>query len=210
MIPMRVLRFVEEIVPFVFYFVRSRRQRRRSESGEILSEKKFTNYIALSKDKLEERLEEEHQRASTIDEKTSKLTLSFSIALTFVGAAMVFLKNTVSPVVMQTVLPNLVNFLIFLGLFYSIVAGLVALGALRTERLYGYGTSLLLRQDKPMNEILAKSLACQEVINLVRHTRNEAAFQSLRNGLWIFVAVIVIFMGIFVWRFLSAFSLSIC
>ena len=206
---MRVPRFIEEIFPFVSHLVYSRRQRRRSESREILSEEEFTNYVDLSEDKLEKRLEEEHQRASTMDEKTSKLTLSFSIVLTFVGAAMIFLKNTVSPVVMQTDLPNLVNFLIFLGLFYSIVAGLVALGALRTAPRHGYGTQFLLEQDKPMNEKLAESLARQEVINLVRHTRNEAAFQCLRNGLLLFIVVIVMFTGIFVWRFLSAFSLRI-
>lgn len=204
---MRIPRFLEEIFPFVSYLVYSRRQRRRSESREILSEREFKNYIDLSKDKLEERLEEEHQRASTIDEKTSKLTLSFSIALTFVGAAMVFLKNTVSPVVLQTDLPDLVNFLIFLGLFYSIVAGLVALGALRTEQLYGYGTPLLLEQDTHRRKKLTESLARQEVINLVRHLRNEAAFQCLRNGLLLFIVVIMMFTGTFVYRFLSAFSL---
>ena len=206
---MRILRLAEEIFPFALYYLRSRRQRRRSKSEEILSEKEFTNYVDLSEDKLKERLKEEHQRASTIDEKTSKLTISFSIALTFVGAAIVFLKNTVSPVAMQTDLSVLVNFLIFLGLFYSIVAGLVALGALRTAPRHGYGTQFLLEQDRSMNEILAESLARQEVINRVPQLRNEAAFQSLRNGLCIFVVIILMFMGIFVCRLLSIFSLRI-
>ena len=203
---MRIPRFIEEIVPFALYYLRSRRQRRRSESEEILREREFTNYVALSEDKLKERLKEEHQRASVMDEKTSKLTLSFSIALTFVGAAMIFLKNYVSAVVMQTDLSVLVNFLIFLGLFYSIVAGLLALGALRTAPRYGYGTQLLLEQDRPMNEILADSLARQEIVNIVRHLRNEAAFQSLRNGLLLFIVVIVTFTGVFVFRLLSALS----
>ena len=174
-----------------------------------MSEREFTNYVDLSEDKLEERLKEEHQRASTMDEKTSKLTFSFSIALTFVGAAIVFLKNTVSPVVMQAGLSVLINSLIFLGLFYSTMAGLVALGALRTAPRHGYGTPLLLEQDTHRRKKLTESLARQEVINLVRHLRNEAAFQCLRNGLLLFIVVIVMFTGIFVWRFLSAFSLSI-
>ena len=203
---MRIPRFIEEIFPFALYYLRSRRQRRRSKSEEILSEKEFTNYVDLSEDKLKERLKEEHQRASTIDEKTSKLTLSFSIALTFVGAAMIFLKNYVSPVVMQMDFSLLVNFLTFLGLFYSIVAGLVALGALRTAPRHGYGTQFLLEQDRSMNEILAESLARQEVINRVPQLRNEAAFQSLRNGLLLFIIVIVTFTGVSVFRLLSAFS----
>ncbi len=206
---MRIPRFLEEIFPFVSYLVYSRRLRRRSESGEILSEREFKNYIDLSEDMIKERLKEEHQRASTMDEKTSKLTFSISMALTFVGAAVVFLKNTISPVAMQAGLSVLINSLIFLGLFYSTMAGLVALGALRTAPRHGYGTQFLLEQNKPMNEKLAESLARQEVINLVRHLRNEAAFQCLRNGLLLFIVVIMMFTGIFVWRFLSAFSLSI-
>ena len=210
MIPMRIPRFLEEIFPFVSYLVYSRRQRRRSESGKILSEREFKNYIDLSEDKIKERLKEEHQRASTMDEKTSKLTFSISMALTFVGAAVVFLKNTISPVAMQAGLSVLINSLIFLGLFYSTMAGLVALGALRTAPRHGYGTPLLLEQDTHRRKKLTESLARQEVINLVRHLRNEAAFQCLRNGLLLFIVVIMMFTGIFVYRFLSAFSLRIC
>ena len=92
------------------------------------------------------------------------------------------------------------------GLFYRAMAGLVALGALRTAPRYGYGTQFLLEQDRPMNEILAESLARQEIVNIVRHLRNEAAFQSLRNGLLLFIIVIVMFTGIFVFRLLSALS----
>ena len=203
---MRIPRFIEEPFPFVSYLVYSHCQRKRSESGEILSEKEFANYIDLPEKKIEERLKEEHQRASTIDEKTSKLTLSFSIALTFVGAAIVFLKTTVFPVAMETKFSVLMNCLICFGLFYCVIAGLVALGALRTERLHGYGTPLLLKQDRPMNEKLAESLARQEIVNIVRHLRNEAAFQSLRNGLLLFIVAIVMFTGVFVFRLLSAFS----
>ena len=207
---MRILRFVEEIFPFILYFVRSYRQRRRSKLREILNEGEFVDYVTISEDKIKERLREEYQRASTIDEKTSKLTISFSIALTFVGAAIFFLKNTISPIAAQTDLSMMINFLIFLGLFYSIMAGLVALGALRTAPRHGYGTSLFLKQDTLRKKILAESLARQEIINLVPQMRNEAAFQSLRNGLLLFVVVIVMFAATLAHRFFSTFSLSIC
>lgn len=203
---MRILRFFEEIFPFIFYFVHSRHQRRRSKSREILNEGEFADYINIPEDKIKERLKEEHQRASTIDEKTSKLTVSFSIALTFVGATIVFLKTIVFPVAMQTMISGLINFLIFIGLFYCVMAGLVALDALRTAPRYGYGTPVLLEQDTLRKKILAESLARQEVINLVPQLRNEAAFQSLRNGLWIFVVVILMFGITLAYRFLSTFS----
>lgn len=207
---MHIPRFLEEIFPFVSYLVFSRRQRRRIKLNEILNEKEYVNYNSISEDKIEERLKEEHQRASAIDEKTSKLTLSFSIALTFVGAAMVFLKYFLFSVVMQTKFSALMNFLIFFGLSYCIIAGLVALGALRTAPLHGYGTSLLLKQAESRKRMLAESLARQEIVNLVRHSRNEAAFQSLRNGLLSFIVVIVMFVGTSVYQLLSALSLRIC
>ena len=207
---MRIPRFVEELLPFISYFVYSRCQRRRSELSEILNEEEYADYSNISEDKIEERIKEEYQRASAIDEKTSKLTFSFSIALTFVGAMIIFLKITVFSIAMQTKLSALINLLIFFGLFYCIIAGLVALGALRTAPLYGYGTSLLMKQDKLRKKILAESLARQEIINRVRHLRNETAFQSLRNGLLLFIVVIMMFTGIFVCRFLSTFLLNIC
>lgn len=207
---MCILRFVEEIFPFVSYFVRSYRQRRRSQSTEILSKKEFADYINITEAKVKERLDEEHQRALTINEKTSKFTISFSMALTFVGATIAFLKTIILPEATQMMLSVLINLLIFLGLFYCIMAGLVALGALRTAPRYGYGTSLLLEQNTRRKEILAESLARQEVINIVPHLRNEAAFQSLRNGLLLFVVVIVIFAVTLAHQFFSIFSSKIC
>ena len=202
---MPISRFLEEMFPFVSYLASSRRQRRRSESSEILNEKEYVNYSNIPEDKIEERLKEEYQRALAIDEKTSKLTFSLSIALTFVGAIMIFLKSIVFSVAMQTNLSVPMNFLIFFGLFYCIIAGLVALGALRTAPRHGYGTSLLLKQAESRKKILAESLARQEISNLVRHLRNEAAFQSLRNGLLFFIVVIVMFMGTSVYQLLSTF-----
>ena len=207
---MYILRFVEEIFPFVLYFVRSYRQRRRSELKEILNEGKFTDYVTISEHKIKKRLKEEHQRALTINEKTSKLTISFSMALTFVGATIAFLKTIVFPEATQIMFSVLINLLIFLGLFYCIMAGLVALGALRSAPRHGYGTSLLLEQDTHRKKMLAESLARQEIINLVPHLRNEAAFQSLRNGLLLFVVVIVIFAITLSHKFFSIFSLKIC
>ena len=202
---MRIPRFLEEIFPFGSYLVYSRHQRLRSELIEILNEKEYTNYGSLSKDKIEERLKEEYQRASAMDEKTSKLTFSFSIASTFVGAMIIFLKSTMFPITMYMKFSMLINFLICAGLFYCVIAGLIALGALRTAPRYGFGTALLLKHDEALNEILAESLARQEIINLVRHQRNEAAFQSLRNGLLFFIVVIVMFVGTSLYRFLSTF-----
>ena len=89
--------------------------------------------------------------------------------------------------------------LIVLGLFYVIASGYIALGALKTLPSYGFGTSILLVKPKQLQQVLAESLARVESINLVRHLRNEAAYQSLRNGfilLFSAAAVFTLFIGI--------------
>ena len=199
---MHIPRFIEELFPFLSYLLYSRRQKRLSNSDTILNNAKYMNYSKLPEDKIKERIKEEHQRVLAMDEKTSKLMFSFSLALTFLGATIAFLKYAIFPMATQTRLSEIISFLVALGLFYCITAGLLAMGALRTAPLHGYGTPLLLKRGIDRKVALAKSLARQEIINSIRHLRNEAAFQSLRNGLLLFIATIIIFAIIFACRVL--------
>ena len=60
----------------------------------------------------------------------------------------------------------------------------MALGAVRTYRKFGFGTRYALaRQDSDSTALLAEHLARQETLNILRHCRNEAVFQAVRNGL---------------------------
>ena len=195
-----VKRIVEELYPAGTYLLSVRRKKKESNSENILNKQEFAHYCELSEDDLGNRLKEEHKRASTMDEKTSKLTVSFSIVLTLLGSSIAFLKSVVFPVAMQATLSTLVNALVSLGLFYCISAGLVALGALRTLPLHGYGTQFLLKYHENKKPMLAECLARQETINLIRHLRNETAFQSLRNGLLLFILVILMFVMMFAYQ----------
>ena len=67
--------------------------------------------------------------------------------------------------------------------------------ALRTLPSYGYGTRFLLDQSVDPPQILADALARQETMNVVRHLRNEAAYQAMRNGLLFLFAGIMVFAG---------------
>jgi len=96
----------EEVFPFVYYVLRCRRLRRRAEAVDILDNHGFAKYGKLSPDELTERLREEHIRARTMDEKTFKLTLSFSVGLTIVGLATSSLIDTVSDVTLQVILAS--------------------------------------------------------------------------------------------------------
>ena len=74
-----------------------------------------------------------------MDEKTFKLTLSLSVGLTVLGSTAAFLTKVISSATIQTLLTIVIG----IGLSYVLVAGFVALGALRTLQTYGYGTQFL-------------------------------------------------------------------
>ena len=182
-------RIAEELFPFPHYLVHKRWQRRRYESDGILDDPAFSGYGSLSAAQLTDRLKEERQRASAMDDKTFKFTLSLSVGLTILGSTAAFLVKAVSSAAIQTTLAIIIG----LGLFYVLAAGFVALGALRTYPSYGFGTQFLLQQQGNAQNAMADALARQETINNIRHLRNEAAYQALRNGLFLLFAAILIF-----------------
>ncbi|MGH2544293.1 MAG: hypothetical protein ACRDIB_15980 [Ardenticatenaceae bacterium] len=177
-------RTVEELFPFPHYIARKRRQRRRCESTDILNDVAFAGYDTLSPAQLTDRLKEERERAAGMDDKTFKLTLSLSVGLTVLGSTASFLVKAISSATVQTTL----TIVVMLGVFYVLAAGSVALGALRTIPFYGYGTQLLLQPQGKTQKVLADALARQEIINNIRHLRNETAYQALRNGLLLLFA----------------------
>ncbi len=189
-------RIAEELFPFAHYLVRQKRLRRQSESEDILNEQQFAGYSALSAQQLTQRLDEERQRASAMDEKTFKLTLSLSVGLTVLGSTAAFLVKAVSSAAVQTTLTIIIG----LGLFYVLAAGFVALGALRTFPSYGYGTQFLLQQQGNAQNVLADALARQETMNNIRHLRNETAYQALRNGLFLLFVGILIFAAMLAYQ----------
>lgn len=178
----------EELLPFPHYIRRKARKYHLAGSDQILEEKQYMQYVTLSKNSLLERLSEERQRAAAMDEKTFKLTLSLSVGLIILGSTSVILVKQISLPKARIALVSL----IILGLFYVLSSGFIALGALKTLPSYGYGTQLLLLDDDQIQRSLAECLARSEAINLVRHLRNETAYQSLRNGLiMLFLAAII-------------------
>ena len=191
---MCISRIVEELFPFVHYLKRTSYLRKRCKSKDILREEGYADYQTLSLQQLEKRLEEERQRASAIDEKSFKLTLSLSIGLTVLGLMVAFFSKSVSSAILQKVTAIIIG----ISLFYVLAAGLVALGALRTSQSYGYGTQFLLLLKKNSQTVLANALARQEIMNTIRHLRNETAYQALRNGLLFLFAGILVFLVIFV------------
>ena len=193
---MCVSRIVEELFPFGHFLGRSRRLRQRCGSEDILSTEAFADYRTLSSQLLMQRLEEERERASAMDEKTFKLTLSLSVGLTVLGSTAAFLTKVISSATIQTLLTIVIG----IGLSYVLAAGFVALGALRTFPTYGYGTQFLLQQRENTETVLADALARQETMNNIRHLRNETAYAALRNGLLFLLAGIIVFAATIVYQ----------
>ena len=196
----------EEAFPFVYYICRCRRLRRRAETGGILVHGDFAKHEELSPDELRKRLAEEHTRARAMDEKTFKLTLSFSLGLTIVGLATSSLVGTLSCVALKVT----ITLVLGLGTLFVLAAAFLALGALRTLPFYGYGTAFLLRARHAENghTALAEALARQETMNTVRHLRNEAAYQALRNGLVLVLCGFCLFMFALVSQYIRTIQTS--
>lgn len=196
---MCISRIIEEVFPFGHYLANSHCVKKRlCDSSEILCRREFVDYRSLPARKIKKRIKEEHQRASDMDAKTFKLTLSFSVGLTVLGSMAAFLIKIIESSTIQSTLAILIG----LGVFYVLAAGLLAVGALRTRQSHGYGTRpLLWKKDKKKK--LAEALAREETMNITRHLRNEAAYQSLRNGLWLLFIGLLVFVATFVYQHLQ-------
>lgn len=187
-------RLVEECFPYVTYIVRKRRKLR--EAALDADPAATENYVPLSIDELRAMLQDERQRAAATDEKTFKLTLSLSLALTIFGAlSPLFLDRISTP---QT--KAICAIAIIVTVFYSLAGGFVALGAMRTLPSYGFGpTGLPEDAVEERRKLLASSLARNQLVNVARHLRNETAYQSLRNS---FVSLFVA-IGVFVYAVIA-------
>jgi hypothetical protein len=182
-------RVVEEVFPFVAYVRNVRKLRRLATAEDLFDQKpKLARYRALPEAQLTERIKEERSRATALDEKTFKITLALTVGLTVIGTTSAVLIDTVAMGAVKTV----VAISLAVAVTYILAAGLIALGALKTQPSFGYGTEpLLIEPDKRQAEY-ADHLARQEFVNQTRHIRNEASYQTLRNGLVVLMVTIVI------------------
>ena len=188
---MRISRILEEIFPFFAYFCNRSRPKKQCDCNNILNLERFADYRKLSSEQLTRRLDDEHQRASAIDEKTSKMTLSLSVSVMILGFMIAFTAKLEFDSMDQGLL-----ILVVLVLLYILIAAFMALGALRTLPKYGYGTEFVLKKSQESTrkvEILADALARQECMNDIRHLRNEMAYQTLRNVFYLLFISAVIF-----------------
>ena len=180
-------RTCEEIAPWGFFVARAKRQERRCRCKDLLNTGSYREYARLEEKELERRLTEEHQRSDALDEKTVKLTLSIAGGLSVLGLGLTVIGTTTSALDQAKALAGVTNYvipLVTLSVVHFFGATWMALGALRTQPRYGFGTQYLLALDGGDRRVTqANHLARQEIMNSIRQLRNEAVFQTVRNGM---------------------------
>jgi hypothetical protein len=127
-----------------------------------------------------------------MDEKTFKLTLSLTVGLTLLGTTMNALEDGIHNDGMKTAF----EIMVLGSVVYVLIGGMVALGALKTLPSYGYGSDFAIENKNKNKGAALRALVLQEKMNNVRHLRNEASYQCLRNGMLLLLcAVAVHFFG---------------
>ena len=182
-----ICRFFEEIFPLFPYLKSQRKILSKINNDSELAEKS-KKYNELDADCLNERIKEEHERAVKIDDKTSKFTLGLSVSLTVLAAA----SGSLVKFIPTSSYSSAISIVCGIASIYMLLAGITALGALKTLATYGYGTEHLLKLKSDGVSHLSQALYAQERMNIVRQLRNEAAYQSLRNGFIMLFAALVI------------------
>ena len=193
-----VRKLIEELFPFVYYFMNASSTRKSIESidSDARLKKRADEYATLDVDQLKSRLTEEHERAVKLDEKTFKFTLSISLGLTLLGTMVAFLVSRVATPYTAKALVVLT----VIAVIYILIGGLIALGAVRALPSYGFGTvALISSQGDDARSKFAMWVVKQEKINAVRQLRNEASYQCIRNGLCVIRITIFLFGLAFVY-----------
>ena len=187
---MRLLKFlcelIEQILPFIVFIFKVRTVRKKPVSPGLIA-----RYSILSEESLLDRLKEEHKRGTSIDEKTFKFHGSLAVGLTLINSILFLLAEKITCPGIHFI----VNLLILFSVVCLFIGAFIALSAIKTHIIYGYGTEFLvqLKEGNPV-EICASALAKQEDENIICHQRNEASFQSVRNGFFCLLIAFIFYL----------------
>lgn len=185
-------RIFEETFPVLsFLRYKSKLLKSQQKTNEIVEKSKC--YVEIDNTSLKNRISEEHARAVKIDEKTYKFTLGLSVSLTVLAAA----SGAFAKYLPKNEYSSLISVACGVSAIYMLLAGMTALGSLKTLPTYGYGSHHRLKEKSEGKKYLAVALYSQEKMNIIRHLRNEAAYQSLRNGFLVLLLALVISVSTF-------------
>lgn len=192
-----------EVILFRHYSKIAHKLEQKIDSSDMMSREE-KKYSALDEEKLERCLKDEHQRTSTIEEKTFKLFLSFSFIVTILIPALALLQRNIN--MLYEIVQKALTIIIVVCLLYIFFASFIALQAIRTQKIYGYGANFSLERQNKGKQILVGALVRQELMNTRISNRNEIASMAMRN-VFILVFVGSSILGItLLWEYLSRLS----
>ena len=173
-----LLRILEEVIPIATFVPRKRRKLKAAQADEEPAN--AARYCEIDVEELSALLDDDRGRAATVDEKSFKLSLSLSVALTVLG--------TLSPILFDRITSRwlliVCGVFILASVFNALVGGFIALGAMDTLPSYGRGPLGIPKgASGARRRLLASSLARNELVGIARQLRNSATYQHLRNGL---------------------------
>ena len=124
---------VELLFPFLIIW---NFEKKKVPIADSVSIEKHKYYFELDNAIVIDRLKDEHNRAKTIDEKTSKFTLGLSLCLTVLGVSATAIAKLLPSHVFKPFIISLLSF----SSIYMLLGGIVSLGAFKLMATYGYGT----------------------------------------------------------------------
>lgn len=200
---MMLRRTIEELFPVFIYCLNRLKIKGIIEFLQReFDNKDYESYLGLDEAILEDRIKEEHKRATSIDDKSVKLTVGFAI-----GSAALSISSTQLIKMMKNEILIIVCMVaVIIAVFYTLIGGWIALGGLRTSSIYGYGTKFIsdVKSSDNSKHLYVQALVLQEKANILRHLRNESSYQNLRNGiLCLFIAFILFVTDIGIQQFVA-------
>ena len=176
---------MENILPFWPYAKIKKFLKTQEQCPKILQLEQYRQYSSLPEDVLRARLDQEHERAGRLDEKTVKLSFALSFGLAVLGvvggvAIEGGLQATQAMSIALLLLGSVVG-------FYMAAAALLVAGSLQGEPWYGYGTNFMIELNKRgsggRKMYYAEALARQELVNIRGYNRNTVTYLCLRNAI---------------------------
>lgn len=180
------LQILRRVASVLIFFLNKKKILNRLSNYEEWK-KDAERYTEIDDEALKSRIIQEHERGEKIDEKTFKFTLGLSVSLTVLAAA----SGSFAKFMPETAFKGTISTLCGLAALYMLAAGVTALGAIKTLPTYGYGTEYLINLKKNATLCLTESLYSQERMNIIRHLRNESAFQALCNGFFLLLLALI-------------------
>ena len=180
-----LMRLLEEVFPFAIYYIRASRLERKAMRGDIVNANaRYETWMKLPLETLDKLIEKEQSRSKAIEDKTSKMTAIFAVALT--------IGSTFSTALASNITGGdkaLWGLMLGIACLYIFLGGWISLEGTASRAYFGYGADweVEIKTSKTNKKsVRVDALARWEISNIRMSLTNTAARQCVRNGFILF------------------------